>query len=352
VAPVSPPSWLQAGSYSARSDRLTLAGLIFPDHFSGTLKPRWGVRPSPSLSDLKVTQRSTPDRWVSISAGICYVNATSATGGVYICTNDASYDVQTSASHATLARKDIIIARVYDAIDDTGSQNQFTIEVVTGTPAASPSRPAAPSQSTILAELLIPAASTTVTNANITDLRIQTVALGGVLPVADSSAVPLTPYSGMKIYRIDLKTELIWDGTAWQAIPYGGWSSYTPSWTAATTNPSLGNGSATGRVMQIGKMVHFAAHIVAGSTTTYGSGQYRISLPVNARTGNPQQLVQTRLWDNSASQAYAGQSVLSSTYVSLSTQGVNADSDNVTPTVPFTFANGDELIACGAYEAA
>lgn len=217
MAPVNPPSYQQAGSYSARLDRLALAGLLTPHAPTSALAARSGVKPSPSNAGLAVVQRSTPDRWVTINAGTCYIPATSSIGGTYECHNDAAYDVQTAAAHATLARKDLICARVYDAIDDVGVLNELKIEVVTGTPAGSPSRPATPNQAIALAEVNVAAASTTVVTANITDLRQRVVALGGTLPCRNSSEVPASPHGGMRIWREDLKQELLWDGTAWRA---------------------------------------------------------------------------------------------------------------------------------------
>jgi len=59
----------------------------------------------------------------------------------------------------------------------------------------------------------------------------------------------------------------------------GAWVSYTPTWTASTTNPAIGNGTITGFYTQIGKTVTAVIEVVAGSTTTFGSGRYSFSLP-------------------------------------------------------------------------
>lgn len=58
------------------------------------------------------------------------------------------------------------------------------------------------------------------------------------------------------------------------------WDSYTPAWTGATTNPVLNNGTLVGRHLRIGKIVHFRISITMGTTTTYGSGAWSLSLPV------------------------------------------------------------------------
>ena len=59
----------------------------------------------------------------------------------------------------------------------------------------------------------------------------------------------------------------------------GKWQSYTVSWTASTTNPSIGNGILNGRYVQIGKTVMGTIEMIVGSTTTYGSGGWYFSLP-------------------------------------------------------------------------
>jgi hypothetical protein len=56
-------------------------------------------------------------------------------------------------------------------------------------------------------------------------------------------------------------------------------------WTATTTNPTIGNGTLTGRYIQLGKLVIYRIYLVGGTTTTLGTGPaYFITLPV-ASTG-------------------------------------------------------------------
>src|SRR5579864_7885838 len=69
-----------------------------------------------------------------------------------------------------------------------------------------------------------------------------------------------------------------------RTLAMGAWASYTPSWTGSSTNPSLGNGSLTGRYTQIGKVVLFSVVLTAGSTTTYGSGFWTFTLPIAVGT--------------------------------------------------------------------
>ena len=59
--------------------------------------------------------------------------------------------------------------------------------------------------------------------------------------------------------------------------------SFTPTWTAATTNPVLGNGTLEGKYMRTGKQCFAKYRLVAGSTTTFGSGEWIFSLPFAAQ---------------------------------------------------------------------
>jgi hypothetical protein len=358
MAPVTPPAWQQAGSYSARLDRQVLAGLITPNLAGGLMVGRGGVKPSGANTSIKVTQRASPDMWVTVAMGTCYIPATSTTGGSYICHNDAAYDVQITSSHATLARKDLIIARVKDAVDDTGAINAFTIEVVTGTAAGSPSAPALPSQSINLAELLIPAASSSVTNANITDRRTRVVGLGGVLPIANTSDWPSGTYPGHTVYRDDSGLLQFWNGSTWRTViddasypPTGAWSTYTVNWSSGGTQPGLGNGTQSGRYTKIGRTVTFTANIVSGGTTSYGTGNYSLSLPVQAASNGIEQIVTVRVYDGSV--AYGGVGLIGSGSSTVLLQAHNGGSLlTVTNTFPSTWTSGDQLRAMGTYEAA
>ena len=56
-------------------------------------------------------------------------------------------------------------------------------------------------------------------------------------------------------------------------------TAYTPAWTASVTDPAIGNGSLTGYYLKIGKLVTCQIRLAPGSTTTFGSGSWRFSLP-------------------------------------------------------------------------
>jgi hypothetical protein len=323
MAPLNPPIWLQAGTYPARYDRLAVASLLAPLHGTGPLAIRPGVRPTPSNAGLQVTQRSTPAMFVTVAAGSCYIQSASVTGGAYIVHNDAAYDVAITTAHATLPRKDLIVARIYDA-EVSGALNQCAIEAIAGTPAGSPATPATPSGAIALAVVTVNAAATTIVNANIADSRSYTAALGGAIP-APSASMPANPYPGMAAYDLTNLLPKWHNGTTWRGwqdegyqtqanvasylsannyvtdadlaadgyvtqttLDAAGWTTYTPTWGASTTNPSLGNGTIQGRYKRHGKLVFVQVWLAFGSSSSLGSGLYSFSLPITAVDGwNP-----------------------------------------------------------------
>lgn len=131
------------------------------------------------------------------------------------------------------------------------------------------------------------------------------------------------------------------------------WTTYTPTWTAATTNPVLGNGTITGRYRKIGRTVHMQIDLTMGSTTTYGTGAWSLTLPVAAgastgsRIGVAQALGASR---------FPGQVVISAGATATSpffpaTSAVS-NLSSATSTVPITWATGNELRITATYEAA
>lgn len=124
-----------------------------------------------------------------------------------------------------------------------------------------------------------------------------------------------------------------------------GWAyaTFTATWTAATSNPSIGNGTITGYEIAIGKLVFNYVKIVPGSTTTYGSGRYSVSLSHTALEAGAG-LVFTRIQDVSAGGAvYNGGGLIeTTTKATLFTTDASAAAD-INATTPITLATGDVL---------
>lgn len=69
-------------------------------------------------------------------------------------------------------------------------------------------------------------------------------------------------------------------------ITTGAWTSAPPTWTCTSGgNPVIGNGTITGVTSVVGKTCTFSFNITAGTTTTFGGGEYQFSLPFTAASG-------------------------------------------------------------------
>ena len=93
--------------------------------------------------------------------------------GVYVAYNDATTTAAITTANATNPRIDLVCLTVSDAYY-TGSTNTVAVNVVAGTPAASPTVPATPTNSIALAQIAVAANVTSIVNANITDVRALT----------------------------------------------------------------------------------------------------------------------------------------------------------------------------------
>lgn len=70
------------------------------------------------------------------------------------------------------------------------------------------------------------------------------------------------------------------------ATQQSAWTSYSSSWTSSGTAPAIGNGSIVGYYSKIGRLVTVRAAVYCGTSTTFGSGYYGLSLPFAAQVTN------------------------------------------------------------------
>ncbi|MET9098292.1 hypothetical protein [Streptomyces antibioticus] len=213
MATINPPAWMQAGSYPARNDRLssslfgTYPGFSADEAFP--LRTRSGVKPSYQNQQLKVRAAGTPNMTVIVSGGMAYVDSRDTGGsGLYACANDADVTLTVAAAGgAGQYRKDTVVASVYDA-EYAGAANEWRLEVIQGPYAASAGatvRGTLPTNSVPLADIALAPSQTSVANGNITDVRVFTVAAGGIVPLTASTDMA-RPAPGEVRYRTDTDT--------------------------------------------------------------------------------------------------------------------------------------------------
>jgi len=142
------------------------------------------------------------------------------------------------------------------------------------------------------------------------------------------------------------------DPGEWQRFPE--WSTYTPTWTAASVNPVLGNGTIAARYKLVGNTVHVIMKVTMGSTTTYGTGRWAFSLPFAASASIIETVsINTITYDDGVG-AVAGKiaSYVASTNVNNTRPVVSSNFDDVTATAPITWAQNDSLVLDFIYERA
>lgn len=275
------PLWLQNSTYPAAVDRQLIAAGLEP-----------GVM---GLTELAVTQRAAgANLSVDVAAGRVVVPMTDAPNqGSALCVSTAVNNlVVAGAPGAGLSRIDLVIARVYDASLIGGSINGWQLEIVTGTPTASPAAPALPASSIELARFTVPSGTASITTAMITDRR--------VMP--------------------------------------GIWRPFTPQWFGDASNPAIGNGSLTGRYMQRGKTCIAHTFVTFGSTTNGGGGIIAFSLPVDPALSGRQVLGSAEIFLPNQSVIFVG---------SVLIYGAN----RITPRFPIWVANSNVGALTGANSA-
>lgn len=120
------------------------------------------------------------------------------------------------------------------------------------------------------------------------------------------------------------------------------YQSYTPTFTASGTAPSLGSGTIAGNSWSLGQLVNYQINFTANATT-FGTGTLRFGIPSTANVSQ----VSGQFVANISGNIYTGASLVSSSanYVTLTRDGSGA----VTGTSPATFGTGDTIQISGTY---
>ena len=135
------------------------------------------------------------------------------------------------------------------------------------------------------------------------------------------------------------------------------WTIYTPVLTASTTNPTIGNGSITGRYVNIGATIIGEIRIIAGTVGfNRGSGAYSVSLPTAAVFENFQPVGQVVMRDEGPGLNYFGTAIFTggiNDKVQLFMHSQTATFDEgiaVTDSLPFIFSANDKILIQLTYE--
>src|SRR4028119_1425291 len=137
--------WSIAGSeYTPQELRL---GTVVP-FVAGSLNSvgvRAGVRGTTAATDLLVQAQSTPNMTVKVNPGVAVIQGSTQTAQgayTYVLTTAATVDIGTA--HGSQIRKDLIVARVRDALVTGSTTDGAPPVVVQGVPGARPPAPPPP----------------------------------------------------------------------------------------------------------------------------------------------------------------------------------------------------------------
>lgn len=312
---------------------------------------------------LKVSQRAAGANFtVDVAAGHAVIDGDDVSNqGPYLVESTAVENVVVPSPPGAGTRTHRVVARLKDHLHDgTWPANTYTWtpEVLEDTGSGTP---AVPNSAIPLARVAVSAGQASVQNAHITDDRVYALTIWGrpryVSNDADRPANPVEGWAGWRQDKDCLEIALS-DGS-WVEIPRSGgggsaWTAYTPTLTASTTNPTMGTGSSrVGAYQQVGKTVHVRVAVVFGTSgAAAGSGTYRVSLPVTAKTLTAgYHLGSSQVYDSSANNADAGVARIGGS-AGWSVMEFLASGDLCTNAVPWTWANGDAIYLQITYEAA
>ncbi|MFD5137444.1 hypothetical protein ACFWMX_14580 [Streptomyces sp. NPDC058378] len=186
---------------------------------------------------------------------------------------------------------------------------------------------------------------------------VATVGAGGTVTTTDGVVARrlesyLNPTVG-DLVRIDASSSGDWTTPGrTAAAATRSWTPYTPTWTAATTNPTIGNAVRTGRYQRFDATCHVAIRLVPGGTTSFGSGAYLFGLPFPSADDVVEYVGTARL---TAGSTYIGQCIAGANATEMNVTfpasgGLTAA--NMSQVAPATFASGHILRLSLTYQIA
>ena len=197
---------------------------------------------------------------VTMAPGSAIVTPSAGTNGSYRVAAGSNTSVALPARSASFSRNDLVVLRVYDAGVDVSGRWEATLEVVAGTPSASPVDPSAPTGALVLYRAIVPPSGT----VTMVDLRVWSAALGGVLPCLSSSRPSGAGLRvGQHVYETNTGIVRVWTGTEWRnTLPR------IPAIAAGQTNTS---GAITAVTFPSGR---FANPPIVTATLASGAGAF------------------------------------------------------------------------------
>jgi hypothetical protein len=207
------PQWVQDGSYAGVQDRALIGAL-------------W---PAGATSGLAVTAAGTPPMNVNVAPGTAAVPSGNGTGSS-LCWSSAVEPVAIPPA-SSQARIDVVTVHPSGA-DLDGAAAGWILDVIGGTPAASPVAPAVPAGQLAIARVTVPANAASIVAGNIADARPGGLAIGSVAPVVTPRGLvgwaqgPATAINAASGTALTLAVPLV-AGRSYEVHGWGGWAQQT-----------------------------------------------------------------------------------------------------------------------------
>jgi hypothetical protein len=168
-----------------------------------------GVRPGS-----EPTVSATGTAWTVTPFNANADPGTALTVGPYLVMFAADETGAIDPADSNFVRVDRLDVQVPD--DPPGGDPREAVIVYTaGQAGSNPAAPAAPARSFPLATITVPKAGTGSPSVS-TAIMARSVASGGILPCANSSAYPAHPFVGQHVYDLALLAVRVWDGDEWR----------------------------------------------------------------------------------------------------------------------------------------
>lgn len=224
----------------------------------GVLLTGSGVSQAASMT---VAAQDTPDMTVKVAGGTTghdIVFITTA-GDTYHGWNTASENVTITANASGVTKKDAIVAYADLAAGIATSNNPGALKLIAVRGAGTDTAPdntqimastVGSNPYVVLAHVTVANGVGSINSGNITDQRTTT----------------------------QISKEVI-EPIGTDQIASEAWTSFTPTWTATSTAPSIGNGTRVGRYIKRGRDIKGSIKFVMGSTTNFGTGVYFFGIP-------------------------------------------------------------------------
>ncbi|WP_105972675.1 hypothetical protein [Streptomyces geranii] len=224
--------WLSGSVVDAEDARLATGVLAAASANPGNpIAARTGIKPGPGNPG-NVEATETPSRYVSVQPFQGVVQGTRNTAaGAYLITlaQKKSLDVLSQApANSSNPRIALIVAQQTDRQYGDESDGML-VRVVAGAPAVTPVPPTVTGDLIPLASITVRANAGAITQADIKDLRVSTVAAGGVLPLQTHENLPADGYSGQRLYDLETGLDLVRTGSAWRPAVTGSVQFFGPA---------------------------------------------------------------------------------------------------------------------------